>query len=694
MLQDLRLFLHEPRLWRWMTRLAWVMGFVVVSGIMAEMLPRNFRDTMFEWSVQQTQEAVVRVMPFGRYVEILVVLEYVVTAVYFGTALLIFWRKSDEWMAVFVSLTLLFMALNFGISSNQDAWRYPGWLTQIAPWAPGFLPPLTIACYLLLFFLFPNGRFTARWMVWPVGLVVGLLVIFWSPLVRNLIPAWAHVQEELAWPVVMLALAGAMVTALVAQVYRYRRVANAIERQQTKWVLFGLGLPLAYLCLRMALYTLLGWEENAAHWAIDLLITPLVNMVLPLTIAFSILRYRLWEIDLILRRTLVYGGLVLLISALYVLIVGGMSLLLQVSGSALLTMLATGLIAVLFQPLRQRLQQAVNRLMYGERDDPVTVLAALRQRLESTSTPEMILTTIVETLCHALKLPFAAIALKQGVELQIAASHGAPTAGIETIPLFYQREQIGELRTAPRAPGETLSAADHRLIQEIAQHAGAAAHAARLTADLQQSRERLVTAREEERRRLRRDLHDGLGPQLATLSLQVDAARNLLQRDPVAADRQLVEVKGQMQAAIADIRRLVYDLRPPALDQLGLVSALREYVASCSGANGLQITVDAPAQLPPLPAAVEVAAYRIALEAITNVVRHAQAHQCTVQLTVGKALQLAICDDGVGLPAGVQAGVGLTSLRERVGELGGDCQFVAAAGRGTQIRVELPLGEH
>jgi signal transduction histidine kinase len=200
-----------------------------------------------------------------------------------------------------------------------------------------------------------------------------------------------------------------------------------------------------------------------------------------------------------------------------------------------------------------------------------------------------------------------------------------------------------------------------------------------------------VTAREEERRRLRRDLHDGLGPRLAGLILRIETARNLLAHEPLA-DPLLTDLQEQTEAAIAEIRRLVYALRPPALDQLGLVSALREQATACS-AQGLRVVVDAPEQLPPLPAAVEVAAYRIALEALTNVVRHAQAHTCCIRLSLADALQLEITDDGRGLPAEVRAGVGLTSMQERAAELGGTWSIERLAEHGTRVLARLPLAE-
>lgn len=213
----------------------------------------------------------------------------------------------------------------------------------------------------------------------------------------------------------------------------------------------------------------------------------------------------------------------------------------------------------------------------------------------------------------------------------------------------------------------------------------------RTTLALQQSRQLLVNAREEERRRLRRDLHDGLGPQLASLGLKVNAARNSLQQAPEQSEAILQEVTAQIQSAITEIRRTVYDLRPPALDQLGLAAALQATADSLAGANGLHITVVGPDPMPSLPAAVEVAAYRIVLEALTNSVRHAQASRCQVGLCLSPDLHIAIEDNGRGFPAHVQQGVGLASMRERAEELGGAFTIRSKAGAGVRIEVDLPL---
>ena len=285
----------------------------------------------------------------------------------------------------------------------------------------------------------------------------------------------------------------------------------------------------------------------------------------------------------------------------------------------------------------------------------------------------------------------------------MAASGTLATAGELRLPLVHQGEPVGELVLAPRAPGEDFSPADRRLLDDLARQAGIAAHAvllhqrtARLAGDLQQAREGLVAAREEERRRLRRDLHDGLGPRLASLTLKLESLRDRLAHDPVG-DAMVADLTRRTQDAVADIRRLVYALRPPALDDLGLVSALREATAQYGyeGDGELRITIQAPDELPPLPAAVEVAAYRIAQEALTNVVRHAGARRCAVRLARDVAagtLCIEIEDDGRGLGPNHRSGVGLSSMRERAEELGGTFAIEPIPGGGTRVRAQLPLG--
>jgi signal transduction histidine kinase len=253
---------------------------------------------------------------------------------------------------------------------------------------------------------------------------------------------------------------------------------------------------------------------------------------------------------------------------------------------------------------------------------------------------------------------------------------------------MYRGDRVGELLLCPRRGEAAFSKADRRLLEDLARQAGVVAYAVRAANEIRRARERLVVAREEERRRLRRDLHDGLGPSLASMALMADAALNLFRENPDRTAELLQEVSSEAKAATWEVRRLVYQLRPPALDELGLVGALHEHVERCRA--GMNISISAPASLEPMPAAVEVAAYRIVQEAVTNVVRHSRAQWCEVKLTANGQLLIEVADDGCGIGT-ARLGVGLTSMRERAEELGGMCSVEPRTAGGTLVRAKLPL---
>jgi signal transduction histidine kinase len=604
-------------------------------------------------------------------------------SVYLAVAGLVFWRNRTNPISLFVVLFLVTAGAGSFIGATEElVAAHPAWWLSVN--AVKFIGD---ACLVLFFFVFPDGRFTPRWTAWlaPLWLAVMLFNRFApdSPLASG------------TWPL-PLAL-GTLVllfgSCILAQVLRYRRVSDQVQRQQMKWVVYGVSVALggfvAIVLVTMSVpapYMRAGapgfYATNALTYAVMLLV--------PLSIGTAVLRFRLWDVDPIINRTLVYGALTATIVGVYVAVVSGLGILLQTSGNLLLSLPATALIALTVHPLREWLQRGVNRLMYGQRDEPYAVLSQLSERIERTLVPEGVLPALTETVAQALKLPYAAIVLTHGGVHRVAAEWGAPGREHVVLPLVHQGESVGEMRLEQRAPGEPFRPAEERLLKTIAQQASVAAYAVQQTTDLQRSRERLVTAREEERRRIRRNLHDGLGPSLASLTLMLEAARNTVRVDPDGADELLLELKQQTQDAISDIRRLVYDLRPPVLDEIGLLAALREQAAR-HRPDEPRLIVDAPSALPPLSAAVELAAYRIIQEALTNTVRHARASASHVSIDVGDGLRIAICDDGVGLPAGHRAGMGLHSMRERAEELGGTFAVRTRAGGGTCITARLPL---
>jgi signal transduction histidine kinase len=446
------------------------------------------------------------------------------------------------------------------------------------------------------------------------------------------------------------------------------------ERAQLRWLLGALAVLVVVVA-----------APGDVLPAFSTVLTIAATTLLPVTLAVALTRRDGYG----LPRVLVYGSLSVLLMAAYLGVVGLAQEVFGGQADRAAAVGAAGVVAVLVAPLRARLQRAAERLVYGDRGDPHVALNDLGRRLAGR--PDDLLEEVVCTVTGALRAPYAAVVLAR--EDAPTAAAGRPVADRVVVPLTLGGSEVGSLVVGQRSPVERYGPRDLALLEDLARPIAVAAHAAALTRDLQRSRESLVLAREEERRRLRRDLHDGLGPALAGVAFGLDAARNSLGRDPARADAELQELKHELQASIADVRRLVYDLRPPALDQLGLVPALEQYAARLGERGALDVTVSAT-PLPPLPAAVEVAAYRIATEALTNAARHARARTTSVALSLEEeALRLDVLDDGVGLVADRPLGVGLTAMSERAAELGGSCSVSVRTEGGTAVVAVLPLRE-
>lgn len=599
-----------------------------------------------------------------------------------GTALIIAWKKWSDGVALLVSLTIVVVLLGASLPI-VTLFETNGWLyTPLAAW---FM--LVLGLLLTFFFLFPNGRFVPHQTRWLLLLFAGWTLL---GLLNSGFYPWQW--TPLAYTLFYVALVG---IGVLAQSYRYRASATIEDRQQIRWVLFGTIAAVLGLFVQILPRGLGVESSDASELAYSLLLYPLglvLALMLPVSIALAILRYHLWDIDLVVNRTLVYGSLTLCIVGMYVLGVGLLGALVHSPNNLVVSLMVTGVVAVVFQPLRERLQRGVNRFMYGQRDEPYTAVAQLGRRMTTMQTPDSMLPVLVESIAQTLKLPYVAIETKRSGQREISAQYGRPSESLLRLPMQYQSVTVGSLMVAPRGADEALNGADLDLLTTLAQQTAAVVYAAQLTLDLQESRERLVIAREEERRRIRRDLHDGLGPTLAVLAMEADAAREFADIDVERSKELLVDVTGKAQAAIQDVRRLVYNLRPPALDELGLAAALEQHAQGLS--ERLHLTLHVIEPLPPLPAAVEVAAFRIAQEALNNVVKHANARTCTLCIAITEALQLEIQDDGVGIPADVRSGVGLISMRERAAELGGTCLIVTVPGGGTRVTAHIPLSRH
>jgi signal transduction histidine kinase len=612
----------------------------------------------------------------------------------------------------------LFCVLGIGFAT--------GWMTEYAHIGlvamPGTLPgaaiinwinrwlwmPLLALLAVYLPLLFPSGRLLSpRWrlMAWLAALATMAMAVSFAiapgridasqPDVPNpFAPQWAPAVLPVLSPLATALAAASVLGGVSAAVVRFRR-AHAVERQQLKWFAYAVAVLLAALVGPL----LVGFPRATDNTLLSGIALSIGFAAIPLATGVAILRHRLFDIDQLISRTLLYAALSVCVVGVYTFTVGYLGTLVRSGDNLLISLAATGLVAVLFQPLREQLQRAVTRLLYGRRDEPYAVLSGLDRQLASTLAAETVLPTMVNEIRSALRLSWVAISVQTADgEAMLTATDGEPSGEPVELPLRYQGELVGTLCLGPRAPGEELTARDLRLLHDLARHAGAAVHGVRLTAELRRSRERLVLAREEQRRRLRRDLHDELAPTLAGLGLVAASVDRLIPVQPDQAQAAARALHTSIRQATTQIRRLAHDLRPPALDELGLVDALRERVAQYSVAERPRISIELDGTLPDLPAAVEVAAYRIVHEALLNVVRHAQAQSCVVRLASldhEPVLEVEIRDDGIGVSkADRPAGIGLRSMRERAEELGGECRIerLEAPSGGTRVLARLPLG--
>jgi two-component system, NarL family, sensor kinase len=409
---------------------------------------------------------------------------------------------------------------------------------------------------------------------------------------------------------------------------------------------------------------------------------------LPFALGMAMLRYGLYDGDRLLNRTLVYGVLTVLVAATFGLGVGLVSS--AVGGTTAGAVIAAIAIAIGLAPARNVVQHGVDRLLYGQRRDPYAVLTDLGRHVSAAVAPGEVLTIVCRELATTLRLPYAAITLT--TDRMPVAAHGSPLDTTARIPLTYAGAPVGRL-DVDAVRRHQLDPAEERLLGDFAQQAATAAHATGLARELRLSHDRLSSARDQERHRIRRDLHDQLAPALAGVALGIGAARRAVApRDPRTGDL-LEKLRAEVRDSLDDVKLLVADLRPTILERYGLLDALRQHAAAVSSDTFVTSVAAAAGPITVLPSRVAVAAYRIALEAVANASRHSGATACRVTLEVdGNVLRLTVSDNGVGLPLVYrQRGLGLRSMTERAAELGGRCVITAAVPHGTLIEATLPL---
>lgn len=483
---------------------------------------------------------------------------------------------------------------------------------------------------------------------------------------------WA-LLHSLYFPSLLLCLA----LVLVALFERWR-TADPATRHRLRWVLW------AGWTFVLAILVAIGLQHYLAfHYSV------MVGTVALCAAVFAaVTGHRTGDVDRLLTWTFVYT---VLIGAVIAVDVAFVALWGQVIDDDRLMMLAVVVVLVAYAPARERLLSAAWRLVNGRRDDPYGVLSDLARSLEQARTPQ----SQLDHLARAVASAFASPAVDVNVMLRsghtVSASYGTSTGSAHHLDLTFQGMTIGTMSVAP-GRARDLSAHDQQLLSNLINLTASALYLTDSHQQLADARRAIVTAREDERQRLRRDLHDGIGPTLAAASLRLEAAANSVESDPAKARALITDVVADLGSAVDGVRRLVQGLRPPSLDDVGLAHALSTVARSfCTDS----LTVSADVDLPPaVPPAVEVAVYRIVSEALTNVARHASASAAVISVNYHDGhIQVVVSDDGTGTDALVHTGdrgLGLTSMRDRAEEIGGTFEFTSSSS-GSQVVARLPV---
>jgi len=659
--------------------------------------------------------------------------QYILNGVLSGVAAaLIAWRRPDNVLWRILAVTGVAGGV-FGLTTEYTMHSHltapsTGFFPDAAAWLSSWMFAFIPATAALTLLLFPTGRPLGprwRWLTWTVLVAFALSCVSqafhpgWvqnrpigapgpihNPLAIALLAAPLDAVGLVANALFGVSFAGAIVTLVL----RYRR-GSVEERQQIKILMY----VAAFAPFGFVLYPLYSTAGPPTLVSVGTLIIGSVGAVgFPVAILVAILKYGLYDIDVVISRTLVYGALAAFITLVYVGIVVGVGTLIGQGGrpNLALSIIATALVAVGFQPLRERLQRAANRLVYGRRATPYEVLSELSSRVADAVDADEVLPRMARVLRDGTAAEYATVWLRDGRELRPAATAPESVVGYEpvalsdgTLPRFpddaraaaveHQGELLGALTVAKR-PGETLTPIEQLLLQDLARQAGlllknvglASALEARL-GELRESRKRLVAAQDEERRRLERNLHDGAQQHLVAMKVKLGLAGAMTERDPEKAAQLIEQLESDAGDALETLRDLARGIYPPLLAGSGLKAALEAQ----AGRATLPVTIQAE-NLGRYPQDVEAAVYFCVLEALQNVQKYAEASSATVTIDEHEgSLHFSVVDDGRGFDPAAAHGSGLTNMRDRIDALGGRLQVVSAPGQGTRVtgRVALPV---
>jgi signal transduction histidine kinase len=599
----------------------------------------------------------------------------------------------------------------------------------VATWVSAWIFPTIPALTVLVLLLFPTGTtLTPRWRFAPLLVATGYLLAIVGLAFH---PRWIQNRPEGSLEPIHnplgLAAAGpaldvvnlvgnsllgiAFVLGAISLALRYRR-GSVEERQQLKVLVY----TAAFVPLSFVLYPVTSQEGAITPITVAALaLTSIGVLGIPIAMGVAILKYRLYDIDVVISRTLVYGALAAFITIVYVAIVVGVGTLFGSGGqpNLILSIIATAIVAVAFQPVRERLQALANRLVYGQRATPYEVLSRFSERVAETYAAEEALPRMARVLAEGTGADQAQVWLRAGRVLRPAATWPAtngsspPAAevvadaravpelpGDQAVAVIHRGELLGALSVTKRA-GELLTPIEQKLLDDLANQAGLVLKNVGLTADLharlddlRASRQRLVAAQDEERRRLERNLHDGAQQNLVALKVKLALAETLAASDPARAKALLSQLKGDTDEALETLRDLARGIYPPLLADKGLTAAIESQARKAT----VPVAVQADG-VGRYPQDVEAAVYFCVLEALQNIQKYAGASRATVRIRADDgALSFEIEDDGRGFDAtSMRRGAGLTNMADRLDALGGGVEIDSAPGQGTRLRGRLPL---
>ena len=602
----------------------------------------------------------------------------------------------------------LFLAIGIGSGVQEFAQQYaiygvlhrPGAVpaADVAAWTTQWIwIPLTAIAIVFIPLLYPTGRLPSRrWR--PIVVTAAILITIDAgafALAPGRLEEFRAVVNPFGLPgatglleiaeIGLLAYMLALVAAVVSLVIRYRR-ASPDERLQLKWLVLAGSFAVLVLIATFVMQVFTGSAPKFIEYLVVLAIAGI-----PVAIGVAILRYRLYDIDVVINRAVVYGVLAAFITAVFLSIVVGVGTVVGSDGNAFLSAVAAAVVALAFQPARRRAQHLANRFVYGERATPYEVLSGFSERLAETYSINDVLPRLARILGDALGAARVAILLGTDPTSAPVATWPpgeATTGDARSFEVRHQGELLGTIEVV-MPPGAPLDVTKEKLVADVAAQAGLVLRNATLIEELRASRQRLVAAQNEERRRIERNIHDGAQQQLVALTVKLKLADSLVGKNEERAHEMLADLQVDTSQALEDLRDLARGIYPPLLADKGLGAAVE------SQARKSPVPVDVEVGgIGRYPQEAEAAVYFSCLEALQNIAKYAQASVVTIRLSQANGtLSFDVSDDGVGFdPDTAERGTGLQGIADRLAALGGEFVLRTAPGRGTTIRGTLPVG--